>query len=111
MEFVFDACSSGEVQSWNISVVKGALTTKIKACSYMLVIIGSEANKLHKDYQAIGYRNWQNFEIARAKAAGVKLVAVKLDYTFDSPEQLYGAGAAWAYGFQQDKIIKALNEA
>lgn len=111
MDFVFNDCSSDEIHSNSVSVVKAALTKRINTTDYTLVIIGSEANKYHKDYDEIGYRNWINFEIARSKEHGNRLVAVKLDKSFEAPEELLGAGAAWALSFTQDSIIKALNEA
>lgn len=111
MEFAFDDCTSDEIQSWNIPTVKAALTRRINTCSYMLVIVGAEANKFHKDFTQIGYRNWQNFEISRAKAAGLKLVAVKLNRFNDSPSELLSSGASWAMAFTQSAIIEALNKA
>lgn len=111
MDFAFDDCTSDEIQSWNIPTVKAALTRRINTCSYMLVIVGAEANKKHKDAEQIGYRNWQNFEISRAKAAGLKLIAVKLDRSYESPSELLASGATWAMSFTQSAIIKTLNEA
>ena len=111
MEFAFDDCTSDEIQSWNIPTVKAALTRRINTCSYMLIIIGAEANKYHKDSYQIGYRNWQNFEISRAKASGLKLIAVKLDRSYESPSELLSAGASWALSFSQSSIIEALNRA
>lgn len=74
------------------------------------MIVGKYANTRHKDYLAIGYRNWQNYEIAKSKEHGNKLVAVKLDRSYDSPEELLGAGASWAT-FSRDSILKALKAA
>ncbi|WP_317327290.1 TIR domain-containing protein [Turicibacter sanguinis] len=108
-EITFDDKSSREINSWNISVVKGALSKKIKEADVTLVIVGAEANKLHKDYKEIGYRNWQNFEIARSKEYDNKLVGVKLNMNYESPTELLGSGAKWAYSFELEKIIRALN--
>ena len=109
-DFVFSDHSSGEIQSYNIPTVKGALTAKIQAATHTLVIVGVDANKLHADHKAIGYRNWQNFEIAKSKS-GNKLVGIKLASTNVSPEELLGAGASWAMSFTETAIIKALNDA
>lgn len=111
MDFVFNDCSSDEIHSNSVSVVKAGLTRRINDTEYTLVIVGKEANKLHKDYEEIGYKNWINFEIARSKANGNKLVAVKLDKSYDSPEELLNSGASWAMSFTQDTVINALNEA
>jgi hypothetical protein len=110
-DFHFSDLSSGEIQSDDISRVKAALTTKINQATYTLVIIGKEANKRHKDYKEIGYRNWQNFEIVKSIEACNRLVAVKIDKSYESPEEISGVGASWAMSFSRDAILKALNNA
>ena len=111
MEFVFDDCSSDEIHSDKISVVKAGLTRRINTTTYTLVIVGKYANARHYDSEEIGYKNWINFEIAKSKSNGNKIVAVKLDKSFESPDELLGSGAKWAMSFNQEAIIKALNEA
>ena len=107
-EFEFDDKSTKEINSWNISTIKGVLTKKIKEADYTIVIIGSEANKKHKDSELIGYKNWQNFEIAKSKDNGNKIIAIKIDKSFESPEELLGSGASWAYSFETEAIMKAV---
>jgi len=111
MDFVFEDCSSDEIHSGDLSKVKENLTKRINKATYTLVIIGAEANKWHKDSAEIGYKNWINFEIARSKSNHNKLVGVKLDKGYDSPDEILNSGAAWAMSFTQDAIIKALNDA
>lgn len=111
MDFTFDDHSAHEINSDNIHAIKAGLTKRIKDASYTLVIIGKEANKRHPDSEEIGHKNWINFEIAQSIQYGNKLVAVKLDRTYESPEELLSAGAFWAMSFTQDEIIKALNKA
>lgn len=110
-EFEFEDKSSREINSWNISTVKAGLTRKINEADYTLVIVGKEANKLHKDRTLIGYRNWQNFEIAKSKQNGNKLIAVKLDRTYASPEELLNSNASWAFSFSEPEIMKAVKKA
>ncbi len=110
-EFSFRDCSSDEINSWNISTVKAALTRKINTATHTLVIVGKEANKEHTDSDKIGYKNWLNFEIAKSKDNGNKLVAVKLSSENESPEKLLDSGVSLVIGFSEDKIIKALNDA
>lgn len=100
-----------EIQSGNIPTIKAALTKRIKSATHTLVIVGKNANKLHPDWRQIGYRNWINFEIAKSKEHGKKLVGAKIDKRYDSPEQLLNSGAKWAMSFTHDAILKALNEA
>ena len=111
LDFVFEDCSADEIMSDNIPTIKAGLTRRINQSDYTLVIVGKEANKIHPDSKEIGYRNWINFEIAQSKKNGNKLVAVKLDKSYESPEQLYSSGASWAMSFAQAAIIKALSEA
>lgn len=103
-----------EIQSDSVAVVKRALSRKISEASYTLVIIviiGEDANKVHPDHVEIGYRNWQNYEVAKSYELGNRLVGVKIDDGNESPEQLYGKGATWARTFSQDSIVAALNKA
>ena len=110
-EFTFADQSAREINSNNVGRVKAGLTLRINSATYTLVIVGKEANKRHRDYRLIGYRNWINFEIARSKDNGNKLVAVKIDRTYESPEELLGSGASWAMAFTEDAIVTALNKA
>ena len=56
----------------------------------------------------IGYKNWQNFEIAKSKENGNKIIAIKIDKSFESPEELLESGASWAYSFEIEAIMKAV---
>ena len=56
---------------------------------------------------------WVNWEIDRAKQSDIKLklAAVKIDRGYTTPAGLLEAGTSWAYSFEQDSIIAALNAA
>lgn len=110
-DFYFSDLSSKEIQSWDVSVVKNALTNKINQANYTLVIVGKYANSPHKDSAKIGYKNWLNFEVAKSKANRNKLVAIKIDRDNTSPDELLNSGAEWAMSFTRDSIIKALDAA
>lgn len=110
-DFYFSDLSSTEINSWSVPVVKQVLSTKINEANYTVVLVGKEANKQHKDHEKIGYKNWINYEVAKSKEHKNKLVAVKLDKTYDSPEELLNSGASWAMSFTQEAIVKALNDA
>lgn len=109
--FEFADATPREINSDNVGRVKAALTAKIKQATHTLVIIGREANAPHRDRQLIGFRNWINFEIHQSKVNGLKIVAVKLDRSYTSPEELTGAGASWAMNFTENAIVEALNRA
>lgn len=108
VDFTFEDVSSKEINSYNIDRIKASLTQKINQADVTVVIIGKEANKRHKDSWLIGYKNWQNFEIARSVAAGNKIIGVKLDRSYESPEELIGHCDAWAYSYTVDSITSAL---
>ena len=108
-EFSFSDRSSGEINSNNIGRVKAALTRKIKSAKHTLVIVGKNANKKHKDSELIGYRNWINFEVAKSKECKNKIIGVKIDKSYKSPEELLDSGASWAMSFKQDSILSALS--
>jgi len=61
-DFSFNDHSSGEIKTNDVGRVKSALTARIRSAHVTFVIVGKEANKLHPDRAAIGYRNWINFE-------------------------------------------------
>lgn len=110
-DFSFNDQSPDEIQSNDISTIKSCLTKKINEANYTIVLAGKDANKQHKDYLKIGYKNWQNFEVARSVSNGNSLVVVKLPEYSEAPEEAYGHGAEWVNSFEKDAIISALNTA
>lgn len=107
-KFTFEDHSSGEIQSSSVSVVKNVLSRKINEASAVIVIIGQDADKLHRDWREIGYRNWQNYEVAKAKELGKKLIAVQIDSRYQYPEELLDANAMRVFGFRQADIMRAI---
>lgn len=107
-EFTFDDRSPSEIQTNSVSVVKNVLSRKINEATYVIVIVGQDANKIHPDLREIGYRNWQNYEIAKAKELGKELIAVQINSLYQYPEELRDANAKRVYSFSQDSIIKAI---
>jgi hypothetical protein len=63
------------------------------------------------DSRLIGFRNSINFEINQSKIVGNRLAAVKLNAFFAFPEELFGSGATLAKSFNEDAIIRALEDA
>lgn len=110
-DFQFADKTPDEIDTNNVGRIKAALSAKIHQATHTLVLVGKEANKMHRHARLIGCRNWINFEIAKSKEYGNKLVAVKLDRLNESPEQLYNSNASWAMSFSQESIIRALEEA
>ncbi len=109
-DFIFDDKSPKEIQSWDISVIKRVLSRKIKEATYVIVIVGKEATKLHKDYKEIGYTNWQNFEIAKAKEFKKRIIAVQINSKYPYPEELKNCFAKRVFGFNYESILNAIKE-
>ena len=53
-EFTCDDRSPSEIQTDSVAVVKNVLSRKINEATYVIVIVGEDANKLHKDWRVIG---------------------------------------------------------
>lgn len=106
--FSFDDRSAHEIQTDNVNVVKQVLSRKINEASAVVVIVGQYANSLHRDRAAIGYRNWQNYEVAKAKELNKRLIAVQIDPMYEYPEELKSANATRVYSFTQNAIVKAI---
>lgn len=107
-EFTCDDRSPSEIQTDSVSVVKNVLSRKINEATAVIVIVGVDANKLHSDWREIGYRNWQNYEIAKAKELGKRLIAVQINSQYEYPEELKNSNATRVYSFTQDAIVKAV---
>lgn len=110
-DFYFSDLTPDEIDTWEISRIKAALTASINRATGTLVIVGSYANSKHSDSEEIGYKNWINFEVAKSKLNDNNLIGVKIDAANTSPDELLGAGAKWAMSFTRDSIIKAVKEA
>lgn len=110
IDFSIIDCTPKEIQSESVSKIKQVLSTKIGEAKYMVVIIGEHSDDEHPDSKLLGYKNWQAYEIAKNHEKGNGLVCVKLDTSYDAPEETYGIGAKWVYSFNLDDINNALKE-
>jgi hypothetical protein len=107
----FSDATPEEIQSNDIGRIKAVLTQKIKNATHTLVIIGKHANSYHPDREEIGVRNWQWWEINKSYDEGKGFIAVKIDFSNDSPEPLYGKKATWALTFTVESIVEAIDKA
>lgn len=107
--FNFSDKSAHEINSDSVDRVKAGLTCKIKEATHLLVIIGKEANTKHPDSDLIGDINWINWEINKAKELGKKLIAVKINSRYESPDAILNSGASWAMCYKTESIMKALS--
>lgn len=110
-EFVFDDATPEEIDSNNVGRIKAALTLKIKEATHILVIVGKNANKPHRNKNLIGFTNWINFEVHQGVDLNKRIAVVKLDRSYELPEELKGVNPSIGYSFTQENIIKVLQDA
>ncbi len=110
-ELSFNDVTPDEIKSDSIPVIKANLTKKINIADVTVVLVGEDAKKLHKDWKAIGYDNWQIFEIEQSKANNNAIIVVYLDSKFEAPDECYGCGAQWVYSFNESDIVDAIKNA
>ncbi len=109
IDFFFSDKSSNEINSDVISVVRGNLTKKIQNATAILVLVGNYYHEQHKDHKDIGYKNWQTFEVEKAKELGKKVIAVMLTKKINIPLEL--KDASLASSFDLASVSGAVNEA
>ena len=109
IDFYISDCTPSEIQTESVATIKNVLSRKIGEAKYMVAIIGKHSNDLHKDYEDIGFRNWQAYEIQTNYEKGNGLVVVKLDRSCVAPDECYGKVAEWVEGFELEKIKSALD--
>ncbi|MGO9135539.1 MAG: TIR domain-containing protein [Methylovirgula sp.] len=78
--------------------LKEELKAKIKTMTHLLCIIGKQTAD----------NDWINFQIQQASVSGRKVIAVRLDSGFKSPNTLLNFGATWAKAFTFDAIRTAI---
>jgi Thoeris protein ThsB, TIR-like domain len=95
----YDGSLTEAINSTNASYIKNRIKPKIQAASHLLCIVG----------KASYYSDWINWEIQTAVDMRKRLIGVKLDRTFTSPQVLLNNNATWAMSFTFDAIKKAVN--
>ena len=110
IDFSISDCTPKEIQSESVATIKQVLSTKIGQAKYMVALLGKHSNDKHPDSNAIGYNNWQAYEIAKNHEKGNGLVCVKLDSSAKVPSEAYGIGAEWVDSFNLDDINTALKK-
>ncbi|MDD4913090.1 MAG: TIR domain-containing protein [Sideroxydans sp.] len=93
-----DVSTDVSIRSDNEAYIKRVISDKIKQCDVFIVLVGKKSHR----------RDWINWEIAKAKEYGKKIVAIKGKRSHTSPEELLSAGAEWVYGFEEKKIREAI---
>lgn len=81
--------------------LKEELKTKIKTMTHLICIIGK--NTADND--------WINYQVQTASVTGRKVIAVRLDTGYKSPNALLNFGATWAKDFSFEAIRVAIDGA
>jgi hypothetical protein len=87
------------IKSKSDGALKRVLSRKIKEADVLLVIVGEKTHR----------RQWVVWEVEKALELGKRIVAVKIESTYESPKELLGVGVKWAKSFDY-KAIKAVME-
>ena len=100
-DFHFDDTSADvSINSTNAVAIKRAISAKINNSTYFLCIIGAKTCK----------STWVKWEISKAVELGRKIVAVKINSTNTSPDEIKGVGASWAMSFSFESIKTAIDK-
>lgn len=99
-----------EIDTYNISRIKGGLTSKISEANILLVISGDYINSPHKDKNEIGCINWQNWECKKALELEKKIILVKLHSYNDVPIELLCKKREDVVGLELDKVKNAISK-
>ena len=98
-----------EIDTYNISRIKGGLTSKISEANILLVISGDYINSPHKDKNEIGCINWQNWECKKALELGKKIILVRLHSYNSVPNELLYQNREEIVGLELEKVKKAIS--
>ena len=93
-----DTSADVSVDSSDPAVIKRVISAKIKQSDIFLCLIGEKT----KD------SSWIKWEIEKACEFNKNIVAVKIDRSFESPDEILNVNAEWAMDFTFDSIKKAI---
>lgn len=110
-QFTFEDGTPTEIDSYNVGRIKAALTSKVKDATITLIIVGKYANQRHSKSHLIGYKNWINFEVHQSAQESKRIAVVRLERSYELPEELTGVQYSLVEGFSEANVIQALNTA
>lgn len=93
-----DESADVSIQSTDPSKIKQAISAKINRSDTFLCIVGENTHK----------SDWVVWEIGKALELRKKIVAVKTEKEFQTPNNLFNVGARWALSFNFDDIKNAI---
>ena len=93
-----DTSADVSIKSHDPDVIKRAISAKINQSDIFLCLIGEHTHE----------STWVKWEIEKALELEKKIVAVKLEKEFKSPDEIKDIKAEWAMSFTFDAIKKAI---
>lgn len=93
-----DQSADVSINSTNAAAIKRAISAKINNATYFLCIIGKQTHK----------SSWVKWEIEKAVELKKRIIAVKIDTSNSSPNEIIGVGAKWAMSFTYSSIKSAI---
>src|SRR3990167_6335302 len=82
----YDQSVDVDVDSTDPAAIKRVISQRINNSTYFLCLIGKDTHR----------SDWVKWEINKAVELKKKLVAVKIDPSYTSPDEILGVGASWA---------------
>lgn len=95
-----DQSTDIDIKSTDAVAIKRVISRRIKSAPYFLCIIG---RKTHKS-------DWVKWEIEKAIELKKKIIAVKINPSHTSPDEILNVGTSWAKTFTFNAIKKAIEE-
>ena len=95
-----DTSADVSIKSDDSRVIRQAISAKINQADIFLCLIGEYTHK----------SSWVKWEIEKALELKKKIVAVKIENKFLSPDEIKNIQAEWARSFTFDAIKKAIEE-
>jgi hypothetical protein len=91
---------STSVNSTNAGAIKRVISNKINKSTHFLCIVSKDTHK----------SDWVKWEIEKAIEFNIKIIAVKINKSNNTPSALYGVGASWTMSFTFVSIKNAINK-
>jgi len=98
---IYDGSLRDAIDSTNATYIKSKIKPLISKATHLLCIVGEKC----------GNNKWIEWEVQTAINLKKKLIAVKVEKSYTSPDALLNSGAKWALSFNFAAIKNALDSA
>jgi len=97
---MYDGFVTVPANSADAGPIRRVISQRISDCPIFLCIVGKHTHK----------SKWVAWEIEKAVELKKKIIAVKTDRSYTTPDGLYGVGETWALSFAFDAMKIAVEE-